>query len=293
MALVIWWNDYYERRPRLPANGIRAMTGRGQKFGQTWWGETWMVALERLVDPSRLSRGRTYARQGQVLSLEIEAGRVTAPVQGSRPTPYKVQIKLKPLSDREWDAVADAMANQARFSAKLLAGEMPENIEDAFVEAGASLFPAKSGDLATDCSCPDWANPCKHVSAVYYLLAEQFDTDPWLLFRLRGRDRDAIMTALRERRAPGTGITEATEISPPPAAPDEAPALEDCLNHFWSSPPGQTLPRVSIVAASVDAIPVKQLGTPPFWDEEQEFLPMMERTYAKISQAALDIIRGE
>lgn len=287
-----WWNDFYERRPRIPANGIRAVTGRGQKFGQTWWGETWMASLERLVDPSRLSRGRTYARQGQVLSVEIETGQISASVQGSRPMPYDVRIKLKPLNDREWDAVADALANQARFAAKLLAGEMPENIEDAFNEAGASLFPAKSGDLSTNCSCPDWANPCKHVSAVYYLLAEEFDTDPWLLFRLRGRDRDAIITTLRERRAPGPGISEATEVPPSPAAPEVAPALEDCLDAFWSTPPGQQ-PPVNIIAPSVDAIPVKQLGTPPFWDSEQEFLPLMERTYAKISQAALDIIRGE
>ncbi|CCF83519.1 SWIM zinc finger family protein [Nitrolancea hollandica] len=289
------WNDYYERRPRIPANGVRAVTGRGQKFGQTWWGETWMAALERLVDPNRLSRGRTYARQGQVLSMEIETGQISASVQGSWPAPYDVRIKLKPLKDREWNAVADAMANQARFAAKLLAGEMPENIENAFREAGASLFPESTGDLNTSCSCPDWANPCKHVSAVYYLLAEAFDSDPWLLFRLRGRDRDTIMTTLRARRAPGMGVAHETELpSPPaPAAQAEALPLEDCMDQFWTSPPGQQPPPVSIVAAPVDAIPVKQLGTPRFRTGDQEFLPLMERIYANISEAALDIIRGE
>ncbi len=125
---------------------------------------------------------------------------VKAKVQGSMPKPYNVKIKLMPLSDAEWDKVTDAMASQAIFAAKLLAGEMPTNIEEAFSAAQLSLFPTKLDDLQTDCSCPDWANPCKHIAAVYYLLAERFDEDPFLIFKLRGRTKEQIIETLRARR---------------------------------------------------------------------------------------------
>ena len=186
-----WYDDYPKPKPRKPADGIKAQS---KKFGQTWWASKWLAALERLMDSGRLSRGRSYARSGQVLNLDIKPGRVDAQVQGSAPRPYKVQIEIKPLSEKEWNRVADAMAEQAIFAAKLLAGEMPQNIEEAFAAAKVNLFPTSSGDLDTDCSCPDWSNPCKHIAAVYYLLGEQFDGDPFLLFRLRGKSKDEIMS---------------------------------------------------------------------------------------------------
>ena len=198
------WGWYPKPKPRRPAKGIRAKTTRGQ-FGQTWWAGLWIEALERLVDPGRLSRGRSYARSGQVLNLDIKLGRVDSRVQGSRPTPYKVRIEIKPLAEKAWDKVVDAMAAQAIFAAKLLAGEMPHNIEEAFSTAKVSLFPAKRGDLVTECSCPDWANPCKHIAAVYYLLGEQFDEDPFLIFQLRGRIKAQIIAALRAARAADEG----------------------------------------------------------------------------------------
>src|SRR5512139_814574 len=186
------WDWYYhpKPKPRKPANGIRA---RSKRFGQTWWSGKWLAALERLVDPSRLSRGRSYARSGQVLNLDIQPGRVESRVQGSRPQPYKVKIEIKPLSEKDWNRVADEMAQQAIFAAKLLAGEMPQNIEEAFAAAKVSLFPASSGDLKTDCSCPDWSNPCKHIAAVYYLLGEQFDSDPFLILKMRGIERENLI----------------------------------------------------------------------------------------------------
>ncbi len=192
-----WYDDYPKPKPRKPADGIKAQS---KKFGQTWWASKWLAALERLMDSGRLSRGRSYARSGQVLNLDIKPGRVDARVQGSAPRPYKVQIEITPLSEKEWNRVADAMAEQAIFAAKLLAGEMPQNIEEAFAAAKVNLFPTSSGDLDTDCSCPDWSNPCKHIAAVYYLLGEQFDGDPFLLFRLRGKSKDEIMSLLRARR---------------------------------------------------------------------------------------------
>ncbi|MDP2948270.1 MAG: SWIM zinc finger family protein, partial [Chloroflexota bacterium] len=181
------WEFYPPSRPRPVEGGIKAKSQRG-RIGETWWSGKWLAFLESLDLGARLGRGRAYARAGQVMSLEVKKGQVAARVQGSRPRPYSVSIQLAPLSEAQWRKVADAMASQALFAARLLAGEMPQDIEEAFRAAGVSLFPTRRGDLESDCSCPDWANPCKHVAAVYYLLAEEFDRDPFLIFRLRGKE---------------------------------------------------------------------------------------------------------
>src|SRR5579859_6236251 len=158
-----YWDYYSESRPRRVEGGIKTKNERGA-IGETWWSKRWLAVLESLGMGARLTRGRSYARQGQVLSLDIVPGQVKAKVQGSRYQPYKVTIRLQPLSEQEWDRVTEAMAAQAFFAAKLLAGEMPTNIEEAFQVAGVSLFPVLMEDLHTQCSCPDWANPCKHIA---------------------------------------------------------------------------------------------------------------------------------
>jgi uncharacterized Zn finger protein len=133
-----------------------------------------------------------------VLSIDIAKGVVTAKVQGSRPKPYDVTIKVKVLAPAEWQQLLQALSGQALYAAKLLAGEMPHDIEHVFEEARLSLFPQKLQDLTTECSCPDWSNPCKHIAAVYYLLGEEFDRDPFLLFQLRGLGRDELLLRLGE-----------------------------------------------------------------------------------------------
>ena len=178
-------------RPRKAKGGIKAQSKRGA-FGESWWAKRWIAVLERFDIGARLGRGRSYARQGQVLSLAIDKGQVKAKVQGSRPKPYDVAIQLKTLSAADWKKLAKALSQQALFAAKLLAGQMPQDIEQAFEGVGLSLFPATHQDLDTDCSCPDWSNPCKHIAAVYYLLGEEFDRDPFLIFKLRGMSREEL-----------------------------------------------------------------------------------------------------
>jgi len=286
------WGWYPKPKPRRPANGIKAQS---KQFGKTWWASRWLDALYKLIDPGRLQRGRSYARRGQVLNLDIKPGRVDAHVQGSMAQPYKVWIKIKPLSDADWNKVADAMAGQAIFAAKLLAGEMPPDIEQAFAAARVNLFPTNRNDLDTECSCPDWSNPCKHIAAVYLLLGEQFDADPFLLFRLRGKDKNEIMELLRARRA--------AEVAPAPAETrnkkkraERAPVekvvpLESLMNSFWSADDTLDDFHVNVRAAEIDAEPVKRLGAPGFWRGKQEFIPLMERAYREIAQAALDLVR--
>lgn len=287
-----YYGEYFEHRPRIAANGIRAKTRRG-KFGQTWWADRWLAALERLVDPARLQRGRSYARSGQVLNLDISAGSVRSRVQGSRPTPYSVRIDLKPLTDQEWDRAIETMAGQAIFAAKLLAGEMPADIEDAFAAAGISLFPASTRDLTTTCSCPDWANPCKHVAAVYYLLGERFDEDPFLLFQLRGRTRQQIMAALRQLRSLGEARAEPVDAPEPSVAEEIAPLLDESLDRFWIGASSAGPLVAPLVAPAVEAAPIKQLGVPPFWDSSRDFMNLMTQLYAQVTRAALDAALGE
>src|SRR4051794_33238709 len=207
----MWYRDFYPRRPkrRKVQGGIKAQSKRG-RFGQSWWAKRWIEVLESFDIGARLGRGRTYARGGQVLSIEVGKGEVQAKVQGSRPKPYAVSIEVKVLSAEDWGRLVGALSGEALFVAKLLAGEMPQDIEKVFQEAGLSLFPQKLRDLKTDCSCPDDSNPCKHIAAVYYLLGEEFDRDPFLLFKLRGLDRDELMDRLNRGAQPGKGEKEAS-----------------------------------------------------------------------------------
>ena len=285
-----WGWDWYPRpKPRRPANGIKAQSKR---FGQTWWASQWLAALERLVDSARLGRGRSYARSGQVLNIDITPGRVESRVQGSRPSPYKVQIEIKPLSNKEWSKVADAMASQAIFAAKLLSGEMPQDIEEAFQQAGVHLFPASRGDLKTECSCPDWSNPCKHIAAVYYLLGEQFDADPFLIFRLRGKSKDDIMAMLRSRRSapePERRAEVKTEVEVEPTVP-----LEECLARYWDIADSLDDFQVTIQAPQVDGVPVKRLGAPGFWRSNKvDFIASLTCAYQSVTEASLEVALGD
>jgi uncharacterized Zn finger protein len=290
------WDDYPEHSSPLPADGIKAQTRAGQNFGKTWWGGKWIVALERLVNPGRLQRGRSYARRGQVLNIDFSGNRIDSRVQGSRRDPYEVSIEIKSIDDKRWSKVVDVMASQAIFAAKLLAGEMPQDIEDAFGSARVSLFPERAADLLTECSCPDYANPCKHISAVYYLLGERFDSDPFLLFQLRGRSKDQIIAELRARRGGVEGfdqqagpekeqaLFEGAEADPDY---DAGPSLEESVDRFWEMGTDTESMQFTITRPPVDAAPVKRLGQPPFWKSERDFISDMESLYRAISEAAI------
>jgi uncharacterized Zn finger protein len=190
-----------------------------------WWVQQWIEVLERIGFTQRLARARNYARQGNVLSLDFEGEKVVAKVQGTAPDPYEVSFNLDPFSDEQWSYVVESMAERAIFSAKLLAGEMPQNIQDVFTANGLSLFPFNKFDIHSRCSCPDPANPCKHIGAVYYLLGDRFGEDPFVIFQLRGRTKEQIIAELRERRS--TGESAAGDAI---AIPDRTPLH---LDQFW------------------------------------------------------------
>ncbi len=172
-----------------------------RQFGATWWGQAWVDALENRadLDPNRLPRGRTYARQDRVARVAIEPGRITALVRGSRALPYKVTVAVPVLADEAWERVVAAIAGRAAHAAALLDGELEPGVLADAHEAGVDLLPG-AGEVRPRCSCPDWADPCKHASAVCYLVADELDDDPFLLFALRGRGRESLLALVREHR---------------------------------------------------------------------------------------------
>lgn len=200
--------------------------------------------LESLGVGGRLQRGRTYARKGQVIDLEVSAGVVTANVQGTRVRPYRVRIGVPAFDKAAWGRTTEALAADAWYVARLLAGEMPEDIEEAFRSVGLSLFPSSADDLSLDCTCPDWSVPCKHIAAVFYLLAESFDEDPFEILAWRGRDREELLAALSALRT-GTHPADRTEVEP-------VRPLAECLDSFFALQ--AELPPLSQVVAPSDAL---------------------------------------
>ncbi|GAB4058955.1 SWIM zinc finger family protein [Catellatospora paridis] len=230
------WRGFPSAKPRLPADGIRARSRRGD-IATTWWSRRFLKAIESPETASRLSRGKSYARSGQVLSLVVSPGEVTAQVQGSRDEPYAVTVSVAPFTATDWRRAVGALAEQAAFSAALLAGRMPEDIEQALAPLGMSLFPAMRG-LRLTCSCPDWGNPCKHAAAVCYLLAEQFDEDPFTILHWRGLPRAELLDALRAHRQQQAGGTP------------EGSGARDELSCFWTGGPLPATPPADPQAAA-------------------------------------------
>ncbi|MEM7344011.1 MAG: SWIM zinc finger family protein [Chloroflexota bacterium] len=277
--------DFYTYTPTAPIKtdeGIKARSKRGA-FVKSWWATRWIKALERLIDKNRLGRGRRYARAGQVVSLDETTEGISAKVQGSRRTPYKVTIAVDALDDAAWDQVFDILADQAIFTAQLLAGEMPDEIEEVFSAAGVSLFPDSRSQLITDCSCPDWSNPCKHVAAVHYILGEQFDEDPFLLFRFRGRSQDQVMEALRTRRAGDTDddFEEEAEL---PAIP-----LDESLDNFWG---GEVAAMRTNIKPPTTPYPIlKRLGQPNF--VEDDLVKLLGPVYQAVTEQVIEVFDVE
>jgi uncharacterized Zn finger protein len=215
-------------RPRRATGGIKARSKRGP-IGEQWWSRRFLDVLESLGLASRLSRGRSYARSGQVLTLDIGTGHVTATVQGSRIKPYRVRLTVDPLTTRQWRIVTDVLAGRAVFRARLLAGEMPAEIEQVFADCGTPLFPRSAKDLKMTCTCPDWEVPCKHLAAVCYVLAEAFDDDPFGMLAWRGKTRADLLTSLRRLHAAGVA-----DVGRPVIDVSDRP-LAECADEFWTS----------------------------------------------------------
>lgn len=222
-----YYYPHYETvRARKVDGGMKVKSARGEMAGK-WWSKRFISILNSFGWGNRLDRGRRYARSGQVLGITVQKGIVEAQVQGSQVHPYKIRIAFPTISEEGWQSVFSSMKKRPEFLSRMLTGEMPEESEDIFKEAGFSLFPAKAKDVEMNCSCPDYANPCKHIAAVFYVLADNLDEDPFLLLQLKGKSRDEIMKSVLGSGTPG-------DQRPAPGSGESALSSKD-LYGFWKA----------------------------------------------------------
>ena len=266
---------FFEASRPIEVEGGLAVRAKRGKIGEQWWSRRFVDVLEQVCDPGRLTRGRTYARKGQVMDFALSPGQVTARVQGSRPQPYQVTIEIDAFDESQWTELTDALGAQALYRAALLAGEMPHEIVDLFTAHEAPLFPEQ---LDIRCSCPDWSVPCKHGSAVLYVLAEAFDDDPFLVLAWRGRPREALLNALRGTPDPGPAVD--------PLAVEES-SLEDRLADFYS--PAISLSRLRERPARISAPPellLRALDAPPVRVRHIPLVDLLRPAYRDLADQA-------
>lgn len=309
------WSSFggFTSRPKKPPpeRGVRVKT-----LGTTWWGQRWIAALETVLsgDTGRLTRGRSYARAGRTHDLVVKGSTVTAKVTGSRSTPYRITIELSPLDAATWNRVITAMSSKAQFAAELLAGEMPKAIDELFTEADASLFPRTRQDLKTNCSCPDWGDPCKHVAATHYVLGEALERDPFLLFELRGRTKAQVLEALRLARgaahAEAATGDDAPEVVAPKkragrqgAKPDSAEnaaldartvAFGKVLTQDYDEVRGE-LPALHLTfdAPLAPGVLLRQLGSPAVWNHTTSPAELLAPIVRAAAEAARRVMLTE
>ncbi|MBW4616426.1 MAG: SWIM zinc finger family protein [Desmonostoc vinosum HA7617-LM4] len=275
------------------------MTNSTLQASREWWSQRWLELLDSYRFKKRLERARNYARQGNVLSIEFKGAKVLARVQGSEAEPYKVSLSLDPFSQEQWTYIIETMSQRAIFAAKLLAGEMPQNIEEVFTANGLSLFPFTLSDVHSKCSCPDKANPCKHIGAVYYQLGDRFSEDPFVLFQLRGSTKEQIISDLRTLRsarvvetsdATSTLQNETSDIQQSNASQDSIK-----IDSFWQYNEPLESSLVVIAPSNSETI-LDFLGAIPLAKEEENTINLtsgdvvrnyLDKVYKDVSQKAI------
>ncbi len=271
------------------ATGDRlALQAPEAEVARTWWSRRFLDLLESFGIGSRLERGREYARSGQVVELDVEPGIALAKVQGSRFTPYRVRIRPPVFSEHQWRRAEKAIAARALTLARLLAGEMPSDIEEVLAATKLALLPSSYEELRASCTCPDEANPCKHTAAAYYVLAESFDDDPFALFMLRGRTKEELLHGLRARRAKAVGKLRSAAVASVVETrdPDAPLPLAADLGNFWSAGTELEQLQVSPFASEVPGALLRQLG--PLAPQEGAFDlgELLAPAYARLTAAA-------
>ncbi|WP_019502621.1 SWIM zinc finger family protein [Pseudanabaena sp. PCC 6802] len=269
------------------------------KFSRTWWGQKFITALESFTDSGRLQRGRSYAGPSRILKFDIDNGKVTATIRGNvnpyfgvyKEPKYHTQIELNPIASKDWSQIIQRMSSKASIVAKLLLNEVPDNIEESFREVGKQLLPYSRKDFQTECSCPDYSNPCKHIAGLCYRLSTELDRDPFLLFELRGLSKTELQAELAKSPLGRVLSAELTKQSalPEPAAsyytqPKTAPMTSTpSMKEFWQGrkrlPQNLEIPSHS----GVSAIAIKKQGDfPAFWHRDNSFIEAMEELYVRV-----------
>ena len=307
------WYDYYNQRkpkPRKVRGGIKAHSKRGD-IGESWWARLWLESvLDFVYSDGSITKGKSYARRGQVEFINVEKGAITASVYGSSRTPYNLKISVSVLDRVQWKEIARLLSIRPAMMAELLAGRMPEKLNDIFENAELPLFP-KEGEFGAECSCDSWEELCKHVMAVCFLLAEELDRDPFLILKMRGIEREKLLQLAglsgksKQEQGGMRSIHRLLQMIEPkrwknpkymiePSAGDQfSKPLSMDPDEFWGregqisyDPGGVSVPEVSA------ALP-KRLGNFPFWRSKIKFVPTMEETYKSASLAGLEALLGD
>jgi uncharacterized Zn finger protein len=277
------------------------------QISKTWWGNKFIEALEKFTDSGRLSRGRSYRSSDRIRKLTIVDSVILAEVRGNvnpyygvyEEPIYETEIVLNPISPAQWTAAIAYVASKASFISKLLLNEMPDNIEDAFTQLNLNLLPKSKKDFHTECSCPDYSNPCKHIAGVCYRIAADLDQDPFLLFELRGISRNTLKSELAKTPLGKALSSELDQRSTEPQAatsfytrPEVQPMLTaTTLKAFWQG--AKSLPNTieRPPQSSVPGILVKKQGDfPPFWERDQSFIAVMEEVYERVKSKNRDLL---
>lgn len=269
-----------------------------------WWVQRWIDLLNSYRFKKRLERARKYAKEGNVLSIEFEGPQVLARVQGTEPEPYQVSLSIDPFTEEDWGYVVETMAQEAIYSAQLLAGEMPENIEQVFTANGLSLFPFTLSDIHSKCSCPDPKNPCKHIGAIYYQLGDRFSEDPFVLFQLRGRTKSQILDDLRHLRSTGSvelkpekkaevesqssqSVVTSSRLENPPNQGEPAVDTPVKLEQFWQYEEPLDPSLVVITPPPDNRTVLDVLGTIPLAAADSRVMQYFREVYQLVSQQAM------
>jgi uncharacterized Zn finger protein len=260
-----------------------------------WWVQRWIDLLNSYRFKKRLERARNYAKEGNVLSIEFKGPKVLAKVQGTAPEPYEVSLSIDPFSEEDWNYVVETMAEQAVYSAYLLAGEMPHNIEKVFTANGLSLFPFTLSDIHSRCSCPDPQNPCKHIGAIYYQLGDRFSEDPFVLFQLRGRTKEQILDDLRRLRSTKAGEQESKGVeehkssqaiqNPKSKIQNRQTPLD--IRQFWQYDEPLDSSLVVIAPPPDNRTVLDVLGTIPLASADARVMQYLDEVYKTVSQQAV------
>lgn len=266
-----------------------------QVENREWWVQRWLELLDSYRFKKRLERARIYAREGNVLSIEFVGTQVLARVQGSEVEPYQVSLWLEPFTDEDWDYVISTLSQKAIFSAQLLSGQMPDEIESAFISNGLSLFPFSLTDVRSRCSCPDKANPCKHIGAVYYQLGDRFSEDPFVLFQLRGRTKTQILEALRTIRSQNAHPTQQSELlqTKPEEITTQKKSSNQTSSHldiasFWKYDQPLDSSLIVITPPLDNKTVIDLLGKIPLsYDDAQAVKQFLDSVYPTVSQQAV------
>lgn len=274
------------RTPLNVRGGIRSQAPNGGP-ARAWWSRRWTEVIEHFRLGARLGRGRNYAASGQVSSLDITPGRVAARVQGANKEPYESMLLFRMAEGEAKAGLIRELHRHPMLVARLLVSDMPLEVEGLFRDAGCPLFPRRENDLTSRCSCPDYANPCKHLAAVYYLLGEAIAKNPMLLLMLRGISRADLLGAAAEQDG---GALDADCLTLAGAC--EA-AGEIGAEDFYGTPQPPFDDFGTAVKSVTHAPLICRLGTLPFWRGHERFADTLEHLYARAAARGWSVWAGE